>query len=277
MFLDFIFVFLGSIDHNKVTHIRRIYHWFLARTHWLESVDPIGLCGVLINLSTTFIFSVLSVLSVTFFLSLKNQRFQILLQIFRLCQLSSFPELDDQVGVLTDFSLRLERVVPFFLQQVGWPEVTRLKKYNLHSAVWHAGEDRGKIAVSEYLIEKFLLWWVWVFNVNISIQRLVGPAGENCALQVASLTELNPETSSLPGVDSLPQLTVGHREAAVPVLWGHLVLVVESHSVGGAASRGAIFLLHFYLLLLLWAATTKRDVSSAFREVLLLQNVWEGK
>ena len=57
-----------------------------------------------------------------------------------------------------------------------------------------------------------------MFNVNISIQRLVGPAGENCALQVASLTKLNPETSSLPGVDSLPQLTVGHREAAVPVL-----------------------------------------------------------
>ena len=32
MFLDFIFVFLRSIDHNKVTHIRRIYHWFLAGT-----------------------------------------------------------------------------------------------------------------------------------------------------------------------------------------------------------------------------------------------------
>ena len=116
MFLDFIFVFLRSIDHTKVTHIRGIYHWFLARTQRLESIDTIGLFRVLLSLRITFVLCVLRVLSVTFLLSLKYQRFQILLQIVRLSQLSPFPELDYQVSVLTDFSLRLEWVVPFFLQ-----------------------------------------------------------------------------------------------------------------------------------------------------------------
>ena len=55
-------------------------------------------------------------------------------------------------------------------------------------------------------------------TVDISIQRLVDAAGQNCALQLTFLTELNPQTSSLPGGDSLPQLTVGDGEAAVPVL-----------------------------------------------------------
>ena len=66
-------------------------------------------------------------------------------------------------------------------------------------------------------------------------------------VQVTFLPELNPESwlalnlteaSPLPGGDSLPQLAVGDREAAVQVLGGHLVLVIESHSVGGAGGGG---------------------------------------
>ena len=58
-------------------------------------------------------------------------------------------------------------------------------------------------------------------------------------VQVALLSELDPEslalalTSSLLLTDPLPQLAVGHSEAPVQVLGGHLVLVIESHSVGG--------------------------------------------
>ena len=55
-------------------------------------------------------------------------------------------------------------------------------------------------------------------TVDISVQRLVVATRENCALQVTFLPKLNPQTFSLPGRDSLPQLTVGDGEAAVPVL-----------------------------------------------------------
>ena len=75
-------------------------------------------------------------------------------------------------------------------------------------------------------------------TVDVSVQRLPAPYW---SLQVTFLSELNPETSSLPGRDPLAQLTVGHREAAVQVLGGHLVLVIESHSVGGTGGRGGTF------------------------------------
>ena len=121
-------------------------------------------------------------------------------------------------------------------------------------------------------------------TVDIPIQRLAVAPGENCALQVTFLPELNPEpwlslslaeTSRLPCRDSLSQLTVGHREAAVQVLRGHLVLVIESHSVRGAGrGGGGTFLLKHYLL----RATTRRNVSSAASlQLLLLHNVCEGK
>ena len=70
-------------------------------------------------------------------------------------------------------------------------------------------------------------------TVDISVQRLVVAARENSALQVTFLTELNPQTRGLPGRDPLPQLAVGDGEAPVRVLAGHLVLIVESHAVGG--------------------------------------------
>ena len=114
-------------------------------------------------------------------------------------------------------------------------------------------------------------------TVDIPIQRLVVAAGENCALQVTFFPELNPHTSRLPCRDSLSQLTVGHREAAVQVLGGHLVLVIESHSVGGTGGRGGTFLLQYKLVLLLGAAASNRTLALLPPEVLLLQNVCEGK
>ena len=101
-------------------------------------------------------------------------------------------------------------------------------------------------------------------------------------VQVTFLPELNPEpwlslglteTSSLPGRDSLPQLAVGDGEAAVPVLGGHLVLVVESHSVRGTGGGGGTFVLQYYCLFLLRAATKRNVSSAASPEVLLLQNI----
>ena len=114
------------------------------------------------------------------------------------------------------------------------------------------------------------------FLVKSYVSRLLAES-ELREVQVTFLSELNPETSSLPGRDPLAQLTVGHREAAVQVLGGHLVLVIESHSVGGTGGRGGTFLLQYKLVLLLGAAASNRTLALLPPEVLLLQNVCEGK
>ena len=84
------------------------------------------------------------------------------------------------------------------------------------------------------------------FLVESYVSRLLAES-ELREVQVTFLPELNPEpwlclslagTSRLPCRDSLSQLTVGHREAAVQVLRGHLVLVIESHSVRGTGGGG---------------------------------------
>ena len=58
VFLNFVFVFLRSIDHDKVTHIRGIYHWFLRRTRWFESIDAVNMFGIIIDILIAFCVSV---------------------------------------------------------------------------------------------------------------------------------------------------------------------------------------------------------------------------
>ena len=83
------------------------------------------------------------------------------------------------------------------------------------------------------------------FLIERYVSRLFAQS-ELRKIQVAPLTILNPQSRLTPGLpltDPLPQLAVGHREAPVQVLRGHLVLIIESDSVGRARGGGGTFLI----------------------------------
>ena len=93
------------------------------------------------------------------------------------------------------------------------------------------------------------------FLIERYVSRLFAQS-ELRKIQVAPLTVVNPQSRLSPGLpptDPLPQLAVGHREPPVQVLRGHLVLIIESHSVGRPGGGGGGTFLIFW-----WQSKTKQ-------------------